>query len=589
MTIDEIIEKTLGKRFYEETDIDEIISYLKTCTKKVTIKETGIEIGEILKEVKEGVKLDLSIKCENNTIIIPYGFKKLKEKILSNIPSSVTELSIPNSFMDSIREFYRLNDLNKLTINSFGFPNEEDLEEIKENTNIKQIDYKSVFLSLIEEFKDLVMIEKDSRSFGYYKDIVLRQNNEEKDETKNEEITIYAGNITKDDLEKIYSLINEDLSKTNRKITIKGKDKKYSLTFIDGIVNISIEDENLNIANDFYEFFESKGIKVNSIFLNLIINYKKSVNYIDQNYEKLDKLNQKVEIRVRQNGLDASNWEDFRSLTETMKWYRNIIKDYPLSPVEKLAFAYDILKTFEYNETKNNDTMESREPYKIIKTGHIVCAGYTAMLEEIFKDFDENIKIGSFGVTCYDDNDKDIIGAHSRTIAIVDDKKYGIKGAYALDATWDSYKKEGTKKLDSEYTALDLYKYFMVPFSNYKKVFEHDSDIGFFKGDIEYLNTNLTEENINKEIASVNEEKESLKKKPLFNYEITDILKGKKEKEILELFKAQEIPFDKMMQIIRTVRIAEGYKEEELDREMEKVSKIYSRYYPQDSLTGKML
>lgn len=93
-------------------------------------------------------------------------------------------------------------------------------------------------------------------------------------------------------------------------------------------------------------------------------------------------------------------WENFRGLVESMKWYREIINEYPLSPVEKLAFAYDILKTFEYNES-SIDTSESRHPDLIINTGHIVCSGYTNMLKEIFRDLDPNVLVGSFGVTCY--------------------------------------------------------------------------------------------------------------------------------------------------------------------------------------------
>lgn len=277
-----------------------------------------------------------------------------------------------------------------------------------------------------------------------------------------------------------------------------------------------------------------------------------------------------------------------------MKWYRTIIKDYPLSPVEKLVFAYDILKTFKYNETQNNDSMESREPYKIIKTGHIVCAGYTAMLEEIFRELDDNIKIDNFGVTCYEDDDETVLGEHSRTIAIIDDKKYDIKGAYALDATWDSFKEEGKEKIDSDYTALDLYRYFMIPFSNYKKVFEHDSDIGFFKGELEYLNTNLTDENINSAIKKVETKEEGnlsfTRKEPIFSYQITGLLKDKSKREILEQFRAKPIPPNVMMQIIRNVRLAEGYTQEQIDTEMEKVTRIYDNTHTEvDSLTGKVL
>lgn len=594
MTVDEIYEKALSKRFYEETELNKIIEYLKSCEDKITLKETGIEIEDVLKEIKEGIKVDLSVKCENNTITFPYGFKKFKEELIRNIPLSTKEMSLPISFLEDQKWLSRFSSLNKLTINDFGLFNEEELKKIQENTNIKNIGYKKTFFSLRGEYKDLVIVEKDSKTFGYYKDINLREVSDDESVERKEEIKVYAGDIGINDLEKIYDLIGEDLTKSNRKIIITCKNKKYAFNIIDGIVNMNIEDENMDVANSLYEFFESKGVKVNSIFLNLFINREKPIKYVDRDYEVLDKLNKKVEIRVRKDSLETLNWEDFRGLTEAMKWYRTIIKDYPLSPVEKLAFAYDILKTFKYNETQNNDSMESREPYKIIKTGHIVCAGYTAMLEEIFRELDDNIKIDNFGVTCYEDDDETVLGEHSRTIAIIDDKKYDIKGAYALDATWDSFKEEGKEKIDSDYTALDLYRYFMIPFSNYKKVFEHDSDIGFFKGELEYLNTNLTDENINSAIKKVETKEEGnlsfTRKEQIFSYQITGLLKDKSEREILEQFRAKPIPPNVMMQIIRNVRLAEGYTQEQIDTEMEKVTRIYDKTHPEiNSLTGKIL
>lgn len=45
-----------------------------------------------------------------------------------------------------------------------------------------------------------------------------------------------------------------------------------------------------------------------------------------------------------------------------------------------------------------------------------------------------------------------------------------------------------------------------------------------------------------------------------------------------------------MMQIIRNVRLAEGYTKEQIDTEMEKVARIYNSFQTKaDSLTGKML
>lgn len=595
MTIDEIIERLFSEKFNNSNDMDKIIDFVRSKEDKLTLRKRGIEIEEVLAYTKEQKEPNLEVKCNNDEVYYPYDFKIFKEEISKNISPNLKEISLPISFIrDNISFLSKLSSLTKLTINNYGFLSPEELNFISKNTNIKEIDIGTSYIQK-DNYSDLVTVKKDGKLNGYYKDILIKQTYEPKIDglsgiESNKDIKVDGTTITPSDLEKIFNIIGEDLTKTNRKIEINGKDQSYVFSIKDGIVNMDISDPNMNIASDLSKFFEKRGIKTNGVFV------KVTKGYAETNFDALDKLSENVEVRVRYDSATSSSYEEFRALSETMKWYRQIINDYPLSPVEKLAFAYDILKTLEYNETETEDKMESREPHKIVKTGHIVCAGYTAMLEEIFKEFEPNIKIGSFGVTCYDDDNETLRGYHSRAIAIIDDEKYGIHGAYALDPTWDSYKSNGREKLDSEYTALDLYKYFMIPFSEYRKVFEHDSDIKFFQGNLSYLNTNLSDENIDKAITTIDRQKEQKKgelsftrKEPLINYEIKEVLPNKSEQEIIELFKSKRIPNTTMMQIIRNVRLAEGYTNE-IDEEMSKVSRIYDKLTPEvDQLTGKVL
>ena len=160
----------------------------------------------------------------------------------------------------------------------------------------------------------------------------------------------------------------------------------------------------------------------------------------------------------------------------------------------------------------------------------------------------------------------------------------------------------GTEKIDKDYNALDLYKYFMIPFSDYHKVFPHDSNVNFFRGDINYLNENLSEQNIDKAISSVNTMEEENKNKRssflpqsfnttnLFIADINDTFGDKGYNFMLNMFKSKRVPKDKMMEIIRNVRMAEGYGKELIEAEMEKVSRIYDKTnISVDQLTGKLL
>lgn len=598
MTIEEILEKLFSGKFKSINDINKIIEFIRNCKDKLILSKREIEIEEVLEYTREGKEPDLEVRFNNDEINIPHDFNSLRDTIIKNINPDLKELSLPISFLNDNLSFLEgLKSLTKLTINNYGFLTPEQLDFIEKHTGIKEIYFQSSYI-ISSAFENLVLMKKDGKYLGYNKGIIIREietqsesinSNINKD--KNNDITVEAKRIAREDIDRILDLINEDLTKVNRKIEIKSETQKYVFNIIDGLVNMDIEDPDMNITSYIHEVFNKKGIKTNGVFIRLC------PGYADKDYKELDKLSEEVEIRIRYNLNDTSSYDEFKDLRETMKWYRSIIRDYQLSPVEKLAFAYDILKTLEYNETEKEDKMESREPHKIVKTGHIVCAGYTSMLKEIFDEYDPNITIGSFGVTCYEDDDKTLLGYHSRAVAVIDDDKYGIHGVYALDPTWDSYKEKGKEKIDSDYTALDLYRYFMIPFSEYKKVFKHDSDINFFEGEASILNTDLSDENIDKVISTINRQDEQKdgelefsRKEKVINYELIEILPEKSEQQVLELFKAKQIPHNIMMQIIRNVRLAEGYTIEQIDVEMEKVERIYDKTHLEiEQLTGKML
>lgn len=613
MNYEERIEGILGQKFYENNDIDKICEFIKSQDRSLTLKKKGIEMLELRKYLKGLIDLDFEVKCENDTVNFLYDFAEFKKRIGESISPTISELNIPGTFLNSNFEFLsRLRNLSKLRINDYKSLSLDVMDYIEKNTNISEITM-SYLSSEVKDGEKYFYINVDGEEINLYGNISLIEekpkvfdvdNNsfeeEKKDKKYDRNVNAKIGALTSENIRRIFDSFKEDMKSIDRAINIECGKSVYNLNIKDGVVDLSVRDENLDNISMLYEELESYGLNVNHIAFYLRPNSNEKINYIDRDYKALDEISKKTSISVL-DGVGLMQWDNFRGLVESMKWYREIISEYPLSPVEKLAFAYDILKTFEYNES-SVDVSESRHPDLIINTGHIVCSGYTNMLKEIFRDLDPNVLVGSFGVTCYEKDNVTKRGGHSRAIVYVNDEKYGIKGAYALDPTWDSVMENGTEKIDRDYNALDLYKYFMIPFSDYNKVFPHDSNVNFFRGDINYLNENLSEQNIDKAISSVNTMEEISKGKRnsflpqsfnttgLFASDINDSFGSKGYNFILNMFKSKRVPKDKMMEIIRNVRMAEGYGKELIDAEMEKVSRIYDKTnISVDQLTGKLL
>lgn len=112
-----------------------------------------------------------------------------------------------------------------------------------------------------------------------------------------------------------------------------------------------------------------------------------------------------------------------------------------LSPFEKFLIAYNYVSDFAYNqEQANEDPWFSRDLEGIYNTGRIVCEGYAQLLSTI---------CDGIGITClkqgvlieeHNNGDELITGGvgHANNLVILDDEKYGISGAFYVDACWDA-------------------------------------------------------------------------------------------------------------------------------------------------------
>ena len=586
MNIDEIIENVLGEEF-ESTNKDtyeNIITFLRNLNDKFILIEDEISLDDLGRVLDENEKIDLSISYDENTLKTIYVFKKLNDLIINNLPRSIKSMTIPVDFvsnnLEALKEF---KSLEEISFNSYRFLTSEELKFLSENTSIKRINFGGYIFNT-ENYKGSIFISTSGGNKILFDDIVINNDNENSNIKENTLEVKSINNFSIEDLDKVFPYIKSNINK----VKVKTNTGEYSIDISGKDISIEVTDPDMNISAYLFNYFKNKGYNVNDVCFCLTDFMRNPVvkDYTDFDYSLLDSLSTLVNLKVNYEGnTKTSSYDDFKGLVMSMKWYRSLLNDYDLSPVEKLAFGYDIMKTFEYKEATNEDVFESREPYKIIKTGNIVCVGYTNMLAAILKGT-EGISFTDFSVSCYKEDDKTLSGYHSRGLVKVDDDKYDIHGVYVVDPTWDSYKKNGNKRLGNDYTALDLYTYFLISPEDYKKVFPHDSVPNFFKKDYEYLNLNMDNLDSYNELSD-----KDFTDKDLFTFNFKELFDSSVSNERkLEYLKGKKLNKKTIMEIVRNTRLAEGFSKENVDKEMDKILEYYNKLsnLEIDSLTGKI-
>ncbi len=586
MNIDEIIENVLGEEF-ESTNKDtyeNIITFLRNLNDKFILIEDEISLDDLGRVLDENEKIDLSISYDENTLKTIYVFKELNDLIINNLPRSIKSMTIPVDFvsnnLEALKEF---KSLEEISFNSYRFLTSEELKFLSENTSIKRINFGGYIFN-IEDYKGSIFVSTSGGNKILFDDIVINNNKENSNIKENTLEVKSINNFNIEDLDKVFPYIKSNINK----VKVKTNTGEYSIDISGKDISIEVTDPDMNISAYLFNYFKNKGYNVNDVCFCLTDFMRNPVvkDYTDFDYSLLDSLSTLVNLKVNYEGnTKTSSYDDFKGLVMSMKWYRSLLNDYDLSPVEKLAFGYDIMKTFEYKEATNEDVFESREPYKIIKTGNIVCVGYTNMLAAILKGT-EGISFTDFSVSCYKEDDKTLSGYHSRGLVKVDDDKYDIHGVYVVDPTWDSYKKNGNKRLSNDYTALDLYTYFLISPEDYKKVFPHDSVPNFFKKDYEYLNLNMDNLDSYNELSD-----KDFTDKDLFTFNFKELFDSSVSNERkLEYLKGKKLNKKTIMEIVRNTRLAEGFSKENVDKEMDKILEYYNKLsnLEIDSLTGKI-
>lgn len=122
-------------------------------------------------------------------------------------------------------------------------------------------------------------------------------------------------------------------------------------------------------------------------------------------------------------------------------------QEVPLSNFEKFMLAYEFVTDFVYKES-NDDLFLSRHWVHIMEGDSIVCVGYSSLLTNLCdRIFDPGeVKIISQSSSVYDREDMKSLGSHQNNMIFIKDEKYGINGAYYVDACWDCKKKDQIKR-----------------------------------------------------------------------------------------------------------------------------------------------
>lgn len=156
---------------------------------------------------------------------------------------------------------------------------------------------------------------------------------------------------------------------------------------------------------------------------------------------------------------------EYKSTIDAIDDIVKTINKYNLSPLEKIMYAYDLVRDRVYTkESENESNIVSRDLSSVLFGNKIVCAGYVAIFNSVLKNL--GINVMDYIIARKDNNKK----GHVRSLVYVNDKKYNVNGIFLFDPTWDSKKYEGDKSYLTSYRffckSKDEFRYFDQEYNN---------------------------------------------------------------------------------------------------------------------------
>lgn len=281
------------------------------------------------------------------------------------------------------------------------------------------------------------------------------------------------------------------------------------------------EEEDFNKLLKYLINIEILNINMDEVFVDKIIEiiYKiekqinkkiKVINIITQNKtiknaEKLRFLEDNRIIKIwYEEGITDCTVDEFIIMRKNIDKILFEIKQKKLSNFEKVIYAYDIVKKYNYNPSKNIN-MDGRQLHKIFSTNNIVCSGYARIISQVLNEL--GIKAGIYKLITKDNE------LHARSIVHIIDNKYDINAIYSMEPTWES-------KLNEDFA----YSMFLTPITKLKETFPNEifrEDISVLCGEKKideislrdkislyqfFKNKDLTQQEINNVITTANKE-----------------------------------------------------------------------------------
>jgi len=140
---------------------------------------------------------------------------------------------------------------------------------------------------------------------------------------------------------------------------------------------------------------------------------------------------------------------EYKKTVEAIDEIVSKIKKYPLSPLEQIMYAYDLVRDRVYHmEEENEDITKSRDLTSVLFGDKIVCVGYANIFEKVLNN------LGIKAIMCSLRNVDPTKCGHRRNIVYVKDEKYEVEGIFYFDTTWDR------KRNPTDISFLNSYRFF---------------------------------------------------------------------------------------------------------------------------------
>ncbi len=185
----------------------------------------------------------------------------------------------------------------------------------------------------------------------------------------------------------------------------------------------------------------------------------------DLSLEKMDEINELFDYNTSNlyfslyDNDSLITFKEYKDTISAIDKMINEVEKFNFSPLEKIMYIYDIVRDKVYTEVDDGeDKRNSRDLTSSLLSDKIVCLGYARIFTTLIK------RLGIKCNTVFLINSNNNKNGHARNVIFVDDEKYGVKGVYYFDPTYDN------KKSESDNNFLYSYRWFAVTKAKMDKI-----------------------------------------------------------------------------------------------------------------------